>query len=212
MAKEAYELEAFLRQLERVKDAETLADQARDLASKLKVAQILEITPKIELPGGVKTETLTFKTGSKADILKLFDDRKIRISSYAQDLIDQIDPVKFTDRDPMQLIWVSGRDLGITKSARYRQFVEAGQAKGYNLVSPEVGLYLRLQDINQPLNDWYWMAMEPMTDRCDNPSVFGLAHYGDGFWLNAPWARPDDLWSPGLRLVFSLPASETQKS
>lgn len=178
---------------------------------KHKGIKIVGETAKVELPKGIRRETLTFGTMKKDDFAKVFEQRKYHVSPYAQNLTGQIDPAKFTDSPPMELIWPSGRDLGINKSAQYRSFLEAGQAKGYNLVSPEVGLYLRFQDDNQPLNDLYWLAMEPMASLYGPQFVFALAHNHDGMWLDADWAYPGLLWDPEDRLVFSLPASEPQK-
>lgn len=174
MAKEAGEIEAFLQGIE---GQEALAKQTGDLAGRLEAAGILTIGNKVELPTGVRIETLTIGTMSKAAIEAEYKKRGIR-RSYAQDLIDRIELSK--ESQDVKLAWSSGRDLGLTASSPYRAFLEAGQAKGYNVCDPEVGLYLRLQDTEQPLWDWYWVAMEPISDRYGDPRVFALEHYGHG--------------------------------
>lgn len=173
MTQEARDLEAFLRGLE-VEGAQTLADEAGNLAIKLEAAGIERIdkkAPQIELPQAIRTETLKIRTMSKEALMKEYEQRGIHVSSYAQDLISKIKLSK--EPKDINLAWLSGRDLGLTASAPYREFLKAGKTKGYNLCEPEVGLYLRLQDLNQPLNDIYWMAMEPILDRDGHPSVFG---------------------------------------
>ncbi len=201
MAKEARDLEAFFSGIE---GAEALAGQAGDLAVQAEAKGLLSIKghAKVELPQGVRTETLIIGTMSKEALRAAFRQRGIKVTSDAEYLIDR---TEFRDKpQDIKLAWSSGRDLGLTKSTPYRGFCEAGQDRGYSLNRAEVGLYLRLQDTNQPLNDWYWVAMEPMADRYGRQFVFGLGRSQDGVWLNADWARPGDGWDPEYRLVFSL--------
>lgn len=203
MAIEARELEAFLKSIE---GQEALAQQAEKLAGKLEDAGITRITrpaPKIELPRSSRRETLHFEAPlSRGDLVDAFREKNIYLTSWAQELIERID---LTNQAPdMSLVWLSGRDLGLRRASPYLRFLEAGQSAGYNLLHPEVGLYLRLQDTEQPLGDLYWIAMKPVADRSGRPSVFALAHDESGLWLDAAWVNPSDRWIPDGRLVFSL--------
>lgn len=138
MAKEAREIEAFLKG---IKDQESLAEQAGDLASRLEAAGILRIANEVELPTGIRTETLTIGTMSKAAIEEEFRKRGTCVSSYAKDLINRTELSK--EPKDLKLAWPSGRDLGLTASSPYIAFLEAGQGKGYNICDPEIALYLR---------------------------------------------------------------------
>jgi len=166
----------------------------------------------VELPKGIRAETLITPTRTFEYFRQTFEDRHIIVTSFAQGYIDQIDPNELTERPSLKLIWPSGRDLGITKRSPYERFLEAGQVKGYNLLRPADALYLRDQDTEQPLNDVYWLAMKPMTDREGDRDVFGLEHDQYGMSLRAHWTDPGYLWNPEDRLVFSLPASGPEKS
>lgn len=169
----------------------------------LEFPKIVKPTPKIELPQGIRTKTLKSKPLSKTAFAEIFDQKHIHVHSYTQRLIDRI---QFTGQPiDMKLAWPSVRDLGLTRTIPYMDFLEAGQAKGYNKLHPEIALYLRIQDIEQPLNDWYGVAMDPIQpDRDVYPRVFVLDHNEYGLWLNAYWVRPSYLWLPDSRLVFSL--------
>ena len=206
MSMQARELEAFLSGIGQA----DVAKKAGDLATELEARKILRVTPQVEIPQGIRTETLKVGTLTKEAIRARFEAMPVIVPSYAQDLIDKI--TLSTGEKPVSLIFPTGRDLGLTASAPYREFLRAGQAKGYELCDPEVGLYLRIHDSNQPVNDVYWMAMEPIADRRGDPYVFGLEHDSDGLWLRARWTALGLLWRPGRRLAFSLPASEPQKS
>lgn len=198
MAVEAREIEAFLRRT----GQPSLADQARGLAEGLEAAGILRIAHKVELPKGIRTETLTTRNMSKVAITAEYRKRGIHVSPYAQDLIDRV-ALSQAPRG-VKLAWLSGRDLGLTANSPYRAFLEAGLKRGFNKCGPEIALYLRLQDTSQPLREWYWMAMEPIADRIGDLHVFALARSEDGLWLDADWTYPANVWSPGGRLVFSL--------
>lgn len=205
MSMQARELEAFLNSIGQA----DVAKQVGDLASELEARKILRITPKVEVPKGVRTETLKVGTLTKEDFRARFGAMHVNGTAYTQDLIDKI--TLSTGEKPVSLIFPTGRDLGLTANAPYREFLRAGQAKGYGLCDPEVALYLRIHDSKQPINDVYWMAMEPMTGRGGGPRVFALGHESGGLWLGAGWTGLGDLWSPGRRLAFSLSASEPQK-
>lgn len=80
-----------------------------------------------------------------------------------------------------------------------------GQGLGLELCLPEVGVYQRAADQEQPLGDAYWMAMKPIADSDGSPSVFQLERYEGGFWLLDGWAYPARRWNPRDRLVWALP-------
>lgn len=202
---EARELEAYLTRIHQP----DLAEQARVLADTLQARSIFRITPKVEVPQGIRTETFKVGTLTKEDMRSRFEAMNLNRTSYTQDLIGQI-TLSVVERS-VTVVFLTGRDLGLTTRAPYREFLRAGQTKGYEICDAEVALYLRLHDSKQPLNATYWVAMEPITDRYGHPPVFGLEHNSHGMWLRAAWTYPDSLWDPGSRLAFSLPASEPQK-
>lgn len=205
MSMQARELETFLTSMGEA----DLAKQAGDLAFALEARKILRITPNNEIPAGVRREALKVGTMTKADFRAMFQKMPVKVTPYGQDLIDKT-PLS-TKEKQVNIIFPTGRDLGLTKPAQYREFLAAGQAKGYEILHPEVGLYLRVYDPNQPMNDVYCMAMEPIADRRGHPRVFVLEHTPYGLWLRASWTAVGTLWDPDDRLAFSLPASDPQK-
>lgn len=75
---------------------------------------------------------------------------------------------------------------------------------GLELCPPELGIYRRLKDTNQPVGDWYYIGMKPIVDSYGNPRVFCLARHGSGLWWYAHSAGPDYRWYSGCEFVFSL--------
>lgn len=75
---------------------------------------------------------------------------------------------------------------------------------GAKLCLGVVGPQTRLDDIDQPLGNYYWIAMEQIIDRHGRPIVFGLRRRGDGLWFHADWAGPGDRWNSERQFVVSL--------
>ncbi len=196
MVTPARELEAFFSRNGR-------KDLAKITGGLLVEAQAIEAKTgvSVELPQGLRTEILTSEPLKREQFVQAFAARNIRVSRpYGQDLVDRIE-ISGEPQD-LKLVWPSSRDLGLRQAVPYRRFLEAGQAAGLSVLRPERGLYLRLQDINQPLGDYYWIAMEPVPDRDGYPLVLKLERNDLGLWLHADWVDPGSLWDPGYRLVF----------
>lgn len=207
MAKEARELEAFLKGIEGQEDH---AKQAGELARQLETDGVLkrvQATPKIELPADIRRIILKSDPMGSDEFAKAYKDIGIQETSYAQDFNNCIN---FSGKpQEIEIVLPSGRDLGLRRASPHRRFLEAGQAAGLHKLHPEVGRYLRLQDTDQPLGDVYWMAMDPISNRNGHPLVLVLEHRYNGLWLSTTWVHPAVLWNPGRRLAFGLTASET---
>lgn len=129
---------------------------------------------------------------------------------------------------PIDLVWLRVQDLVFPKGAttveifgRENDVNEHGNPApftkgrmtelGLGFCPAEVGPHQRLADKDQPMNTWYYIAMEPITDRRGSPDVFELGHDGHGLWLRGLWADPDYGWSPEALFVFS-PRKDTSKA
>lgn len=62
---------------------------------------------------------------------------------------------------------------------------------------------LRLQYSEQPLNEWFLIAMKQISDRDGDLGVFDLVRDSGGLWLSGGWARPGSRWNPDFEFVFS---------
>ena len=72
------------------------------------------------------------------------------------------------------------------------------------LCPAEVGPHLRLNYKNQPLGEWFRIAMKQISDPDSDQNVFFLVHDADGVWLSNYWTRPAYQWDPGDEFVFRL--------
>lgn len=128
----------------------------------------------------------------------------INIFSYAKDLQSKTPLTK--KKESIDLVILTPKDLGFTGYPTTKQFFdEINLAKyGVELCPAEVGLALREQYTNQPVGEWLYIAMKPITDPDGDPHVFRLVRDGDGLWLDDDWADPGSEWYPGSGFVFRL--------
>ena len=95
----------------------------------------------------------------------------------------------FTTRPTTAQIWTRIRELG----------------HGHALCEPCDGPAIRLALGDQPRSDYFWVAMEQITDSDGSPSVFYVGRRGDGErWLYAGWVYPDYGWYLDDEIVFRL--------
>lgn len=67
----------------------------------------------------------------------------------------------------------------------------------------EVGPALRLATKDQPMNDFFYVAMGPLVGFDSLLRVFNIERNKDGRWLVADFGRPDDRWPPEDSFVFA---------
>lgn len=158
---------------------------------------------------------------SVQELINLMHDKNIQIDPYAQDMLDNPD---FTAQDipeNLELIKLNLRSLGFEHNPTTAEIIGTKEDKdkqgnpvpftsgkmtelGLNLCPAEVGPHQRLKDLEQPVGDWYRIAMKPFADRNGYPYVFNLARNGSGLWLYSYWAGPDYGWYLDRKLVFCL--------
>lgn len=144
--------------------------------------------------GGVNKEQL--KQNVK-DIGTFFD-------QGAEAMTDNPEFTTQENREQIITVRLRVRDLGFQNGATTEQIYAKAQEFGLELCPAEVGLHQRISNNDQPLNDWYSIAMDPVADQFGCPCVFNLRHGGDGLWLYDHGAKPSRRWNPGGQFVFRL--------
>ncbi len=97
---------------------------------------------------------------------------KTAVGGHCSDLLDLIKCAGL--RRTVNLVKLSGRDLGFDTAAPYREICEAALALGLELCPAEAALALRLQYPEQPRGEWIWVAMEPLPSRRSDSYIFML--------------------------------------
>lgn len=125
----------------------------------------------------------------------------MKISQWGNDILGKTPLApELVDID---LIRVSGKDLGFTRQTRRDEIYRRGLELGLELCPPEAGPALREQYSDLPAGEWHLIAMEPIADSGGNLGVFRVERDGDGRWLDARNGDPDRGWRPEVVWVFS---------
>lgn len=132
----------------------------------------------------------------------------VNISDFAKDILYHKDFQTLTQPEDINLVRLTVNDLGFPNGATTKEIFDKAKELGLELCPPEVGPQKRLNDVDQPLYDWYRIAMKPITDRDGDPRVVDVGRSVDGLWLDDGWAGPGGRWNPDVKFVFRLSKSE----
>lgn len=140
---------------------------------------------------------------SAEQVLREFRQVGISVDQYAMNILRR---VRFIGNSRIvELIWLTGNDLGFTDIATTRDIFTRGHSLGLEICNEEVGPYLILAGQDQPMYTQYFIAMNRIIDRDGGPHVFSLIHDADGLRLHGSWVELDQRWNPDSEFVFSLP-------
>lgn len=140
----------------------------------------------------------------KEQLKQELKNRGVNISNVAEYMIDSPDFTTRENREQITTVRLSVGDLGFTGSATTEQVYQRAQEFGLDICPAEVGPYQRLKDINQPMGDWYWVAMKQIASQDGSPCVFNLHRHVRGLWLGGGWAEPSGEWGPSSKFLFRL--------
>ncbi|MCC6639266.1 hypothetical protein IT409_01760 [Candidatus Falkowbacteria bacterium] len=160
----------------------------------LPTAELQEIWDNIEAKiesGEIEGIELTIGGKTKVQLETSFKDKKIYITSHAQDMLNSKDFATSAKPEQLNLVKLSVKDLGFPNGATYKEICDKANELGLDLCPAEVGPHLRLQDDTQSMGDYYNIAMKPISDRDGGPNIFRLFQVGDDLWLHSDHGRPD---------------------
>jgi hypothetical protein len=131
-------------------------------------------------------------------------ENKINVGTYAEQMMNKPDFVTLKSRQTFKLVYLKVSDLGFDHNPTTTELYEKAEYFGLDLCPPEIGPELRFKYKDQPLNEWKYIAMKPITDSDDDPYVFKLGRNDGGLWLDSYWAYPDRYWDLDDEMVFCL--------
>lgn len=156
----------------------------------------------------MKTKIKTWKTievgGTSAEeLIKQIEAKDIYVSDWAKAIMRQPAFIVGKKRK-VNLARMTVRELGFTEYPTTTELLKRVKELG-SLCDAKVGPHLRLAFGDQSKGDWCYMAMNPIPDSGDNPSVFEVGRYDNGeLWFDGHCAYPDDRWSLDRGVVFVL--------
>lgn len=168
------------------------------------------------IPEGLGVRSTLEIGGKLADQLETEAKRVRDVSGYVSDMMHNPKFTTLEEVTPVELIKLPISALGLSGTPTTRQILErfpqcrVGEY-ALELCRAEVGPHQAIKD-KQPLNDWYYIMHEPISDRYGYPGVFVLGRHDYGLWLSGRWAKPGNEWDPGLQVMFALRKSESKKA
>ncbi|MBI2524112.1 hypothetical protein HYW11_02775 [Candidatus Peregrinibacteria bacterium] len=168
--------------------------------------------------GRIRRESLEIGTLTAKELETKLDEhdaqgnRRFHMSDYARSMLRHRYFTTLKNSESLTLIRLTVRDLGFPNGATTEQILgdpKKGttgrmQELGLELCPAEVGPHYRLSHTEQPMNEWSYIGMKPITDSDGDPHVFVIARLGNGRWLRDGWAWPGGPWSPAFEFVFCL--------
>lgn len=136
-------------------------------------------------------------------------EKNINVSSYGQSMLKSEDFTVLSNQENATLVRLKVADLGFANGATTDEIYRKAQELGLELCPAEVGPNLRLQYLDQPLGEYFWIAMKQIAGRGGYPLVFELVRYEDGLWLYGSWVSPGSRWVPDDEFVFRLRKLDT---
>lgn len=145
---------------------------------------------KTIMVGGATTQQL---------FIKLADDGR-DTSSWARGLMSRPEFVTSKNAKKVSFTRKMVKELGFTGATNTTKLLECIKESG-GLCQPEDAAWLVLED--QPCDDVFWVATNPIIDSKGNPKIFCVRRCRDGKkYLRARRATPDAQWYPDAALVF----------
>ncbi len=156
--------------------------------------------------GRIRQDTVEIGGISKEELLRQLEEKGIKLSDYARDMLNSSDFTTGEEKESAQLIRLSVESLGFPQGATTDEIYRKAEELGLELCPAEVGPQYRLKYTAQPMNEWLRIGMKQIAGRDGDPSVFYLVRREDGLWLRHDWAEPDRRWNPEYLFAFRRPA------
>ena len=153
--------------------------------------------------------TLTIGGMNVEKLEEAMDQANMQIDAYTkQHVLESKDSSTSKTKERIDLVRLTVEDLGFLKNATYEQIVQRAKELGLELCPAEVGPHYRLQYTDQPMNEWVYVGMRPISGADGGSRVFRVERDDDGMWLSYGWADPTDVWFPSDQFLFRLRKSE----
>ena len=162
----------------------------------------------INFPEG-KMEEYHIKIGGKKKekLEKELQKQNAYVSDWASQIMNSGEFTTLENEEECDLVKLTVKDLGFPSGATTKQIFEKAFELGLELCPAEVGPLLRLQS---KIKDWTLIAMEQISDRGGDPSIFRLDSHGDQLELFGDDARSDERWDSYYQFVFRFrPSTKT---
>lgn len=150
-------------------------------------------------------KTIKLGTGlhSADDFRQALKKSGMKLGEWASDLLNQSAFRVSGKPIEVDLVTLTVAELGFESGASYSDVCKRGVELGHDLCQPEHGPQLRLQYKDQPKGETLFLAMEAIRSSDGGLSLFVVGRDGNGLWLGANFADPDNFYRADDRFVFA---------
>lgn len=148
--------------------------------------------------------TLVIGGKSKDELIGELASKGCDVSNWAKDIISKPQFTTLAKKKTIYLARAKVGNLGFTEQPTTKEIWSRIKEIGA-LCPAEVGPHLRLALEDQPNGDYFWVAMEQITDSLCNPSVFDVERRDGGErWLDGYYTHSGHRWYLSREIVFVL--------
>ena len=120
------------------------------------------------------------------------------ISPWIEDIFSRKKNVDYSNYKNIEIHRLTLKELGFKKVTKLENVYKVFKKLKYELVPPEISLYLRLIYLNQPKGEWLRISV-PFNSMVDKDKVSHLPKLGRALgknFLETYWANPDAIFHP----------------
>ena len=140
------------------------------------------------------------------DCLKELKKNNFRVSPWIEDIVKR-NNYKFSNyKFPIKLVRKYIRDFGFDKPVELEIIYKEIKKLGYDLVPPEIAIYVRSMYKEQPTGEWLRFAT-PLNSMIDSDGVPHLPKLGKAlglFFVETYWSYPKAIFHPHNDFVMMV--------
>lgn len=124
--------------------------------------------------------------------------KKSIISLWIEDIFSKKKNTKYDQYKNFEIHRISLKEIGFTKPTKLKNVYNKFKALKFELVQPEISLYLRLIYLNQPKGEWLRISV-PFNSMIDSDKVPHLPKLGRALgknFLETYWSYPEAIFHP----------------
>ena len=124
--------------------------------------------------------------------------KKYYLSFWIYDIFKKYKNHKFDKSKVYEIHKIKVRNIGFKKPTTLRNIYKALKLKGYNLISPDIAIYLRCEYKKQPKGEWLRIAV-PLNSMIDSDGVPHLPKLGSALgklFIETYWSYPKAIFHP----------------
>ena len=124
--------------------------------------------------------------------------KKSVVSPWIEDIFLKKKKIRYSKYQNFEIHRLTLKKIGFKKAAKLKEVYKIFKKLNFELVPPEIAIYLRLVYIKQPKGEWLRISV-PFNSMIDSDGVPHLPKLGKAlgrFFLETYWSYPDAIFHP----------------